>query len=1381
MIVIFRYSNSYHFACCQTSESMEAVKKPKGKSKQSGATVPAGELVSLCSTDASETCGSPFTTLTMPAAVERLYPELETPPAEADERCSWPQEQEEQFEPSAPAADEAVPLALTASQVSISEGPFSFETEQKDPLSFLGRDVVPMTDAQLADFYHNEELRRRDEYAAHFVSQYGPSAQPDDELASLLEGYRRAGSALRAAARRQAQLHSDYESRRSKCWELVRKTVRGEAECDDGRTLSATHEFRSASLDSVALQSLREALSALRRLLYDEYGLHAYSVLLARLQVETYLHTTVGRLPEVTAPPPAAPRLHYETPGQEAAAAALRACCAVLFAQQRRRAETVFTQQTRRWLLQVAAPLLRLGTVNDHLFVLHQALRCPSGSAGWTAALLQPPRPDLPAGLDHALTVLAALLSPVRERDKFLVHLHGSAPDPEQREDGEDEEWVLLEDEDSEAEKTAGFVKLQEADLVTLFNQLPWGAVVRHLLRMGRGPDGGDVYNAAVSSSSDILRLFACASQIIGLLAAGLAEYSGAAHKQLNKRMCHQLLHLVHYVTDHWESYIMASADDMATRGRLMVEYDSFMCRSAVSVLCSPRLAVWHFLASFPFGRLTARTSWRLLWLFHTSGRPQETADMPAVPHDQDDVWAAEIFSPTFHSLFVHQLVHMSQSEVYFRLTALANMAMARDARERTFIKAVTRDLVQVSFVTPTTRELCSRSGRDLLAATCTRHPFVISYVLSLTQENLHTMGKSALFLFSGLPLGLWRPSGSDLAQVCAWLTDHAVDSVESGLAQLVLARLDWDVRPYSGQLTLPAEFHRRAALATVGAQAARAPELSRAPGLVGEGRRQAGALAALVADSAERRFQDWAWAQVARLKLHAVDQPDAAGGRTEMMARLPRPDDPEVSALEEARRRDQPLACYATLLMTSEGHSLPALHGSGLSRLAGLVSCGRPAAVAHLLEVILPLFVGSAEELCAGPLPSLLQTIVSADQTYLRMMKQLVTASQPGPLILQVAGVIEGHVTAPRCYGQPSAEPLVALWLRALTCLPGWSREPALLYLLNQLLRAAFCRPPARKRAENIVSELIAVPWLAWFWLRAETRAEVDSGLWHDLIATLCEDRRLPLDQALKRVCSQQRLPQTPVQQLALYRWAQQALDTDLDCPLLPALWQHFFSLYLARVYDVNGRDLGSAGDRFMEGLVNVQYMKRLKRRLQETAEHYTTRAEEAGTREGHVIDGEVEQLQRLARLFGTFSLWLEEPRLHRPDVSLPDLPATYNPSKLIELLENAPLGEVWEEYINYWVESRLSDACLRQRVASHHDHRSGGAAGGVTPVRSDDTPAHRIVKRLQSYDARVGPPPLQRLDTPVPRQTAAMFGGPEAALGALRQPFAELAKYAR
>ncbi|XP_037089716.1 ectopic P granules protein 5 homolog [Pollicipes pollicipes] len=1240
------------------------------------------DRTSEASTDAS-VAGSPFTALAMPemTAHHVLYPDLAACEFDAELAADG-------AEPSAPVAESpATPLSLSSSQVSISEGPFFFETEKKASMLCLGQEVTPLTDAELAEFYRNEELASREQYAELFVREYGPDRA--DEFDALVEGYRRAGAALRASAREHEQLHEQYEGGRSRCWDLARSSVRGEAECDDGRSLSASHEFRRAVLDKAALEDLRRALAALRCLLHDAHALHAFSLLQARLQVETHLHRlTAG-----------------------------------------------FLRTTRSWLLRLAALLLRLGTVNDHLFVLHQVLRCPSGWAQWAAPLLQPPRPDVPAGLDHAITALAVMLSPVRERAQFLA-LSGRL------ERGEDE-WVMLEDEEDEAEKTAGYLKLQEADLVALFNQLPWADLMRHMLRMGRGPDGADVYDPAFSTSRDLLHLFACASQIIAILAAGLAEYCGTTHRQLNKRLCHQVLHLVHYVTDHWESYSVTSSDDMATKGRLLVEYDSFVCRSAVRLLASPRLAVWHFLASFPFGRLTPRTAWKLLWLFHTSGRAQETDSLPAVPQDQDDAWAAEVFSPTFHSMFEHQLVHMSQSEVYFRLTALANMAMARGHRERTFIKAVTRDLVQVSFVTLTTRELCSRSGRDLLAAVCNRHPFVISYTLSLTQEHMQTMGKIALYLFSGLPLRLWRPSGSDMAQVCSWLAEHALDSVESRLAQLVLARLDWGVRPYSPQLALPAEFHR-----------------------------------------AERRFQDWAWTQVELLRLH-------------------------VAALEEACRQDQPLASYATLLMTADGHSVPLLLERGLSRLTGLVASGRPAAVAHLLELVVPLFVDNADALAhADALPLLLQTIVTADQSYLKMMKTLVVAGQPGPLLLQVAGVIERHVTGHRCYGLQWPVPLVTLWLRSLTSVPAWSRHTGILYLINQLLRASFSCRPARDQAELIIRQLISsaglssllawvsggtlqpllpasslpqAPWLAWFCLRAETRLEAESGLWHDLIATLCEDRQLPLEQALKRVCSQQRLPQTPAQSLALYRWAQQALDTDLDCPLLPAFWQHFFALYLARVYDIGGRDQGSVGDRFLEGMVNVQYQKRLKRRLQESAEHHRRCAEEAETRGGEVIDGEVAQRRHIAQMFGTFALWLEEPRLHRPDLNLADLPAVYNPTKLLDLLQQVPDGDVWEEFINYRAVARQSEVTLQQRAASHHNHRHGRGSAASTPVRSEDTPANRIVKRLHSYDARAPPPEPEPFLPTVPGLAASLFSAPEAALAGLQPALDELTRHAR
>lgn len=44
--------------------------------------------------------------------------------------------------------------------------------------------------------------------------------------------------------------------------------------------------------------------------------------------------------------------------------------------------------------------------------------------------------------------------------------------------------------------------------------------------------------------------------------------------------------------------------------------------------------------------------------------------------------------------------------------------------------------------------------------------------------------------------------------------------------------------------------------------------------------------------------------------------------------------------------------------------------------------------------------------------------------------------------------------------------------------------------------------------------------------------------------------------------------------------------------------------------------------------------------------------------------------------RLFRTFSLWLEEPRLHEPSLFLPALPPQYNSSKLAALLQG---NTVW------------------------------------------------------------------------------------------------------
>lgn len=51
------------------------------------------------------------------------------------------------------------------------------------------------------------------------------------------------------------------------------------------------------------------------------------------------------------------------------------------------------------------------------------------------------------------------------------------------------------------------------------------------------------------------------------------------------------------------------------------------------------------------------------------------------------------------------------------------------------------------------------------------------------------------------------------------------------------------------------------------------------------------------------------------------------------------------------------------------------------------------------------------------------------------------------------------------------------------------------------------------------------------------------------------------------QKVVKKMKLSWTPlVSSLSIYRWANQAMVTEVDHPMLPLIWQRFFSLYLQR-----------------------------------------------------------------------------------------------------------------------------------------------------------------------------------------------------------------------
>ena len=71
--------------------------------------------------------------------------------------------------------------------------------------------------------------------------------------------------------------------------------------------------------------------------------------------------------------------------------------------------------------------MLRVATVEEHLWILNQILRCPAGVGKWAAGLLQVVPPmwtshsavGSPTGwgsqlLDHAVSVMATILLPIK-------------------------------------------------------------------------------------------------------------------------------------------------------------------------------------------------------------------------------------------------------------------------------------------------------------------------------------------------------------------------------------------------------------------------------------------------------------------------------------------------------------------------------------------------------------------------------------------------------------------------------------------------------------------------------------------------------------------------------------------------------------------------------------------------------------------------------------------------------------------------------------------------------------------------------------------------------------------------------------------------------
>uniref|UniRef100_A0A672IB47 Ectopic P-granules autophagy protein 5 homolog (C. elegans) n=1 Tax=Salarias fasciatus TaxID=181472 RepID=A0A672IB47_SALFA len=1251
--------------------------------------------------------------------------------------------------------------------------------------------------------------------------------QENHELTELLQNYWRC---RRQLTQSHTQLHtqtSDCKSTQNRLWSFRDEQLTLQGLCADQSKVCGYHRFQQAEFNQSVLAELRRMLEACSELLHQKVVLHAYTALLSRLQVESYLYRLLkGRL-SLHSKRSTFPSIWYSP---------LRVSGQSLF-----KAVGLCDFKCSMSALQVAV-LLHVGGSGEHLYLLCHLLCCPAGVGKWAASFLQIQVWGNACGVQHFMQALAVLMSPARHRAEFLGHMKpcetqsstGSGPDSGN--------WTLVDEGGEEDEDPdSSWLLLCEEDLILLLSQFSFQQLYSHMLGMSKQ----GVYEPQACSSQKMMRVFAFASSLIEILALGLQTYNRARYRQLVKRIGHIIRMTVCYVSDHWAQYVSVTDDGGSSShvhslslDKLQLEYDHLFLRAVLHVLRNKRLGIWLFMSEMPYGTLSSFMLWKVLYVMQFKST------------DYNKNCFCFFFLPSFfpdpkhHERFEQWLCEVNSSDGISLLTALAHMATPTQHSDPTFITTITMLIYQVSYVSVSTREIYSKVGRELLAAIAAAHPYVISVILERLRETIQTVGMVALYLCKELPLSLWQPRPEEICVIGSWLLQHPLSAVENRLACVILEGLNWGYT--QGSLALPSFLHSEVALLVAEAYQ---KYLTDKPysGLISEGIKQVSYLASVLrlGVSPEASFSQWAWQLLLRLKLHGNAQNPKGAWLVPASASNPPPElthSPSMHSVLRAVKAGIPIGCYLSIAMTTVGHSLEHFCTDGVGLLKSLIQSRYLRAAVHLLDNILPpTYPLSFYLLNNSQFVSCIQLFLQYDsvcpqgvtQQVTHRVAPLLTGTTYGENVRLLNSVIQSHVVESSQPGRVGTAAVLEFWVGILTQQNLWYRDKTVLFLMDQICCAAFKHHQEEcvqkllyqqhKNAlgyhgdRGLLSSLVGwiagnvTPsfiegqslseevWFAWLVLSMEGVFEEDSQLRRCVEHELLSEPSMSPDQALKKAQQRLKLPVAPsLQRLQVYRWACQAVATPPDHLLLPLIWQKFLQLYLRQPGPEYGlAAAGCIGRRFFQTSSQAALLRDLKLRIQEVSDfHYaasqalrvpppqTPSSDSQGdespsnTQTSYLTSPQLHT--ELVRLFGVFAIWLDDETLQKQEVYLPSLPPEYEPHRLAQVMQRQQ--ELWLEYVDqerlqYDEKEVLS---LWEKVQSEPVFLQTQHPG-FTDYTSLSNAKERILSNLQKHPVPRSAPELQQLKAPVAEVPASCLSDSKAAAELLQQDLSILQEQAR
>ncbi|XP_050965658.1 ectopic P granules protein 5 homolog [Labeo rohita] len=1276
--------------------------------------------------------------------------------------------------------------------------------------------VKPFTSEQLRTWEPGSWLENVEIHEAEFQSL---AHQEGHELYELLLSYWRCRKQLTQAQTELQAANSDCKNVQNRLWSFRDERLSLQGVCADQAKVFGYHCYQQVTLNEAALVELKHLFSAKAEILHQTVALHSYTSILSRLQVESYLYRLLSSNP--TTKSVAVQDTSTGNPkSQPSSLQPLKESISVLFIFTRRVLDdSQFQADIHLWLQRLVSVLHQVGSTGDHLFILNHLLCCPAGVGKWAVPFLQIKVLDNPSGVYHFMQALAILMSPARHRADFLGHMKPSDAKGNNSLTGPASgNWTLVdeggeEDEDPET----SWMLLSEDDLVSLFSQFPFDELFKHLLGICSTGD----YQPQATTSQKMMKIFAFASSLVELLAVGLQTYNRARYRQFVKRIGYMIRMTLCYVSDHWAQYISLTGVSRTTMQeqsfsmeKLQVEFDHLFLRAVLHVLKAKRLGIWLFMSEMPYGTLSSSMLWKIFYIM-------QCAEMDGLEKLSCSLSAEDCIQglrdPSHQEKFHHWLSEINSSDGICLLTTFAHMAQPRRTDvDPEFVRNIVLEIYEVSYVSITTREIFSKVGRELLAAIATAHPHIISVLLERLRETIEKVGMVSLYLFKELPLHLWTPAQAEVGLIRDWLLNFSLTAVENRLACIVLEGLNWGFQS-NGCLILPASLHSEIALLVIEAYQ---KYLTDKPygGILSEGIKQVSYLANVVrlGQTPESSFNQWAWDLVLRLKLHAneISPQDAwCPLPSSSVPSVPEiTDSPTMHPVFKAVKAGIPIGCFLAIDMTTVGHSLEKFCSDGIPLLKTLVQSRHLKAVVHILENILPLVYHCQFYLLKNEqFLSCIQLFLQLDsgtqgvtQQVTQKVAQHLIGTSTCENIKLLNSVIQAHIVESSRPGRVGAVAVLEFWLQVLTEQNLWHRDKAVLYLLDHLCRAAFLHQQEECLqkilyqhhksalgyhgdkgllssfmgwivAGNVTpsfiegNSLTVEVWFAWLVLNMETMFEEDSQLRRCVEHELLSNPAYTPDQALKKAQVRLKLQVVPsLQRLMIYRWAQQALATPADHPLLPLVWQKFFQLYLRQPGPEFGLEVkGCIGRRYFHSVAHLSLLKSLRQRLVEVSDfhHAASKALKVPCSSGESSDGLLtpgtpitqymtspELHTELVRLFTVFALWLDDENLQKQEIYLPSLPKQYDTHRLAKIMQRQQ--EVWMEHVDIErVQHELQEVLnLWSKVKSEPALSQNTSSSIFTDFINPLAARERILTHLRKHDAPQGALLFVPMKAPVP-----------------------------